>query len=173
VGLKKALGAPVGTIKLEDFEQTDCILFFGQNVGSNSPRMLHELQPCAKRGVPIITFNPLRERRLEEFTNPQSPLQMMTGSSTSIRTQYYQLRAGSDTAAMTGMCKYLIEGDDAAARSGSPPILDHDFIRDHTSGFEAFAAFCRAAEWSDIEAETSLSRADIETVAEVYAKPRR
>ena len=44
VGLKQALGAPVGTVKLEDFQHTDCILFFGQNVGSNSPRMLHELQ---------------------------------------------------------------------------------------------------------------------------------
>jgi molybdopterin-dependent oxidoreductase alpha subunit len=170
VGLKQALGAPVGTVKLEDFQDTDCILFFGQNVGSNSPRMLHELQPCAKRGVPIITFNPLRERGLEEFTNPQSPLQMVTGSSTSISTQYYQLRAGSDTAAMTGMCKYLIELDDAAMTSDGPRILDHEFIADHTSGFEEFAAFCRAADWTAIEAETHLSRADIETAAETYAK---
>jgi molybdopterin-dependent oxidoreductase alpha subunit len=172
VGLKQALGAPVGTVKLEDFEHTDCILFFGQNVGSNSPRMLHELQPCAKRGVPIISFNPLRERGLEEFTNPQSPIQMATGSSTSISTQYHQLRAGSDTAAMTGMCKYLIERDDAATANGGAPILDHAFIRDHTSGFQEFAAFCRAAEWSDIEAETSLPRMDIEAAAEVYAKSK-
>jgi len=172
VGLKQALGAPVGTVKLEDFEQTDCIVFFGQNVGSNSPRMLHELQPCARRGVPIITFNPLRERGLEEFTNPQSPLQMVTGSSTSISTQYYQLRAGSDTAAMTGMCKYLIERDDAAIADGGPRILDHAFIRDHTSGFEEFASFCRAAEWSAIEGETLLSRSDIETAAETYARAK-
>src|ERR1700761_5289163 len=172
VGLKQALGAPVGTIKLEDFEETDCILFFGQNVGSNSPRMLHELQPCAKRGVPIVTFNPLRERGLEEFTNPQSPLQMVTGSSTSISTQYYQLRAGSDTAAMTGICKWLIERDDLAAASGGPRVLDHVFIADYTSGFEEFAAFCRGADWSEIEIETSLSRADIETAAETYAKAK-
>jgi molybdopterin-dependent oxidoreductase alpha subunit len=172
VGLKQALGAPVGTVKLEDFEETDCILFFGQNVGSNSPRMLHQLQPCARPGVPIITFNPLRERGLEEFTNPQSPLQMVTGSSTSISTQYYQLRAGSDTAAMTGMCKYLIERDDAAISDGGERVLDHAFIADYTSGFEEFAAFCRSASWPEIEAETSLSRADIETAAETYAKAK-
>jgi molybdopterin-dependent oxidoreductase alpha subunit len=172
VGLKQALGAPVGTVKLEDFEHTDCILFFGQNVGSNSPRMLHELQPCAKRGVPIITFNPLRERGLEEFTNPQSPLQMATGSSTSISTQYHQLRAGSDTAAITGMCKYLIERDDAATAAGGPPVLDHAFIRDYTSGFEQFASFCRAADWQEIEAETSLTRSDIEAAAETYANAK-
>ncbi|MET0407571.1 MAG: FdhF/YdeP family oxidoreductase [Hyphomicrobium sp.] len=171
VGLKQALGAPVGTVKLEDFEQTDCIIFFGQNVGSNSPRMLHELQPCAKRGVPIITFNPLRERGLEEFTNPQSPLQMATGSSTSISTQYYQLRAGSDIAAMTGMCKYLIERDDDA-KEDALRVIDDVFIREYTTGYEDFVAFCRAAKWSEIEAETSLSREDIEKAAETYAKAK-
>jgi molybdopterin-dependent oxidoreductase alpha subunit len=165
VGLKQSLGAPVGTVTLDDFKHTDCILFFGQNVGSNSPRMLHELQPCAKRGVPIITFNPLRERGLEEFTNPQSPLQMVTGSSTSISTQYYQLRAGSDIAAMTGMCKWLIERDDATAGG----VLNHDFISRYTSGFEEFAAFCRSVDWKDIERETSLPCGGIETAAATYA----
>ncbi len=164
VGLKQSLGSPVGTVTLEDFEHTDCILFFGQNVGSNSPRMLHQLQPCAQRGVPIVTFNPLRERGLEEFTNPQSPIQMVTGTSTSISTQYYQLRAGSDIAAMTGMCKWLIEQDDAGNR-----VLDYAFISEHTHGFDEFSAFCRAAEWSAIELETGLPREAIETAAATYA----
>jgi molybdopterin-dependent oxidoreductase alpha subunit len=172
VGLKQSIGSPVGTVKLDDFEHTDCILFFGQNVGSNSPRMLHELQPAARRDVPIITFNPLRERGLERFTNPQSPIQMVTGSSTSISTQYHQLRAGSDIAAMTGMCKWLIERDDAAAAQGLERILDHAFIAAHTSGFEAFADFCRAADWSAIERETSLSRDAIAEAASVYAKAK-
>src|SRR5690606_7155435 len=61
VGLPRSIGVPVGTIRLEDFEHTRCILSFGQNVGSNSPRMLHPLQDCSRRGVPILSFNPLRE----------------------------------------------------------------------------------------------------------------
>ena len=172
VGLKQSLGAPVGTVKLEDFQKTDCILFFGQNVGSNSPRMLHELQPCARRGVPIITFNPLRERGLEKFTNPQSPIQMVTGSSTSISTQYYQLRAGSDIAAMTGMCKWLIERDDAAIKNGGERVLDHSFIEQYTAGFEEFANFCRDADWNEITKETSLSREAIEIAAQTYANAK-
>jgi len=32
--------------------------------------MLHQLQEVRERGVPIITFNPLKERGLERFTNP-------------------------------------------------------------------------------------------------------
>ena len=59
---------------------TDCIMFFGQNAGSNSPRMLHALQHASERGVPIIVYNPLRERGLESFINPQSPTEMLSGS---------------------------------------------------------------------------------------------
>jgi anaerobic selenocysteine-containing dehydrogenase len=73
VALPQTIGVPVGTVKIEDFDHTDCVMFFGQNVGVNSPRMLHQLQEVRERGVPIITFNPLRERGLESFTNPQSP----------------------------------------------------------------------------------------------------
>ena len=49
--LKKSVGVPVGTVTLDDFEKCDAMFFFGQNTGSNSPRMLHELQRASKRGV--------------------------------------------------------------------------------------------------------------------------
>ena len=87
VALPQTIGVPVGTVKIEDFDHTDCVMFFGQNVGVNSPRMLHQLQEVRERGVPIITFNPLRERGLESFTNPQSPLEMLTLAETQISTQ--------------------------------------------------------------------------------------
>ncbi len=171
VGLKQSIGAPVGTIILEDFEATDCIFFFGQNVGSNSPRMLHDLQKAARRGVPIVTFNPLRERGLERFKNPQS-LQMITGSETAISTQYYQVKAGGDIAALTGMCKFLIEGDDAAVAAGEAAVLDHPFIAQYTKGFEEFTAFCRRAGWPQIERDSGLSQRDLETAAATYAKAK-
>jgi molybdopterin-dependent oxidoreductase alpha subunit len=101
VGLKSSIGSPVGTTILEDFESTDLILFFGQNVGSNAPRMLHPLQEARKRRVPIITFNPLRERGLERFTNPQSPTEMLTRTSTEISTQYHQVKAASSRSTQT------------------------------------------------------------------------
>ena len=99
LGLPQSIGVPVGTCTLEDFNQTDCILFFGQNVGSNSPRLLHDLQQASQRGVPIITFNPLKERGLERFRNPQSPLQMLGAPATRISSQYHAVKAGGDTAA--------------------------------------------------------------------------
>ena len=82
VGLPLSIGVPVGTVTLPDFDKTDCLIFIGHNSGVNAPRMLHPLQECAKRGVPIIVFNPLRERGFERFTNPQNPLEMLSGYST-------------------------------------------------------------------------------------------
>ncbi|RYX91032.1 MAG: FdhF/YdeP family oxidoreductase [Comamonadaceae bacterium] len=170
VALPQTIGVPVGTVTLEDFEQCDAIFFFGQNVGVNSPRMLHQLQEARQRGVPIITFNPLKERGLVSFANPQSPLQMLTPDETAISTQYLQVKIGGDIAAITGLCKSLLALDDAALLQGHARILDVAFIAGHTSGFEAFAESLRQADWSDIERESGLARADLEEAAGVYAR---
>lgn len=172
VGLKAAIGVPVGTTRLADFEACDAIFFFGQNVGSNAPRMLHDLRSARKRGVEIITFNPLRERGLERFTDPQNPIEMLTGGETQISTQYHQVKAGGDIAAMLGIAKFLIEWDDAALAVGDPPVLDHEFIAQHTHDFHAFADAARSAEWTDIERESGLARSSLEQAARVYAKAK-
>jgi molybdopterin-dependent oxidoreductase alpha subunit len=170
VALPKSIGVPIGTVTLDDFEKTDCIFFFGQNVGVNSPRMLHQLQEARKRGVEIITFNPLRERGLVSFTNPQSPLEMLTGSETAISTQYHQVKAGGDTAALMGLCKAVIEADDAAMAAHAGRTLDAPFLAGHTHGFEELAAAARALDWDEIEGESGLARAAIEGAAQVYMR---
>jgi molybdopterin-dependent oxidoreductase alpha subunit len=172
VGLKAAIGVPVGTTQLKDFEACDAIFFFGQNVGSNAPRMLHDLRSARKRGVEIITFNPLRERGLERFTDPQNPIEMTTGRETEISTQYHQVKAGGDIAAITGIAKFLLEWDAAALAVGDPPVLDHDFIEQHTKDFDAFADKVRATSWADIEHESGLAQAALEDAARVYAKAK-
>lgn len=170
VGLKEAIGVGVGTIMLEDFEKTDLMFFFGQNVGTNSPRMLHQLQDARKRGVPIITFNPLREPGLISFANPQSPLQMLTPDHTQISTQYHQVKTGGDTAAILGICKAVIAADDVAVEQGKPRVVDVDFISEHTVGFERFAQYARDARWADIEKASGLTRGALEAAANEYTK---
>ncbi|EOA02436.1 anaerobic formate dehydrogenase [Herbaspirillum frisingense GSF30] len=169
VALPQTIGVPVGTVRLEDFEHTDCILFFGHNTGTNAPRMLHPLEEVRKRGVPVITFNPLRERGLERFVNPQSPKEMITPAHTDISSQYVQIRIGGDTAAVVGMAKRILERDDRAQAEGLPRLLDQAFIDEHTSGFDEFAAAARAASWSEIERHAGVSRAELELAADTYA----
>ena len=120
-----------------------------------------------KRGVPIITVNPLRERGLERFVNPQNPVEMVFGG-TRISSQYLQITAGGDTAAITGICKAVIEADDQARGSGRPRLIDVDFIEQHCSGFAEFAAFCRNQNWADLELRSGLSRKAMTDTANVY-----
>src|SRR5690606_32477330 len=140
MALPESIGVAVGTVTLEDFAHTDGILIFGHNTSSNSPRMLHDLEAARERGAPILTFNPLRERGLERFTDPQSPRQMLTGSSLVISTQYHQVAIGGDVAALAGICKALLAMDEAAQAAGQARVLDSAFIEQHTQGFERFSA---------------------------------
>lgn len=173
IGLKAGIGVPVGTVHLDDFEKTDAIFFFGQNVGSNSPRMLHDLQKASERGVPIVTFNPLRERGLIEFVNPQRPGQMIIGRPTRISTDYYQLRAGGDIAAIAGISKALVELDEQARAGGGKRVLDRAFIEQHTHGAEAYIEWVRGLDWTEIETASGLDRSALEEAAGVYARADR
>lgn len=172
VALPETIGVGVGTVTLDDFEKADCMLFFGHNTGTNAPRMLHPLQEARKRGVPIITFNPIRERGLDKFVNPQSPTEMLTPGSTPISTQFVQLKIGGDTAAVMGMAKWIIEADDRARESGQPRVVDIDFINAHTTGFEEFAAAARATQWADIERLSGVARGELEQAAQTYVKAK-
>jgi molybdopterin-dependent oxidoreductase alpha subunit len=173
VALPMSIGVPVGTVVLEDYEHTDLVLFFGQNTGSNSPRMLHQLEDARKRGAEIITFNPLRERGLERFVNPQSPAEMLVQPATQISTQYHQVITGGDCAALLGLCKAVIELDRQAAAQGQVPVIDHDFIAEHTAGFDEFLAAALDHPWEDIVQRSGLTRSAIEAAAAVYARAPR
>ena len=61
--------------------------------------------------------------------------------------------------------KALLELDEQ--RGG---ILDRDFIAMHTEGYEALAADLAETQWPQIEKESGLTRAQLEQVAEAYAK---
>ncbi|CDL24019.1 Putative formate dehydrogenase oxidoreductase protein [Klebsiella pneumoniae IS53] len=67
VGLPQSIGIGKGTVSLDDFDQTELVISIGHNPGTNHPRMMGTLHELSRRGVPIIVFNPLRERALERF----------------------------------------------------------------------------------------------------------
>jgi molybdopterin-dependent oxidoreductase alpha subunit len=167
VGLPQSIGIGKGTVSLEDFDHCDLIISIGHNPGTNHPRMMGTLHEAAHRGVPIVVFNPLLERALERFADPQSPVEMSTLGSTPIATSYYQLKVGGDAAVLAGLMKALLEIDDAAA---TERIIDHEFIATHTRGFDALASQLRASSWQEIEADCGLTATDLRAVAALYAK---
>jgi molybdopterin-dependent oxidoreductase alpha subunit len=165
VGLPRSIGIGKGTVSLEDFDSTELIISIGHNPGTNHPRMMGTLHEASRRNVPIIVFNPLRERALERFADPQNFIEMATYASTRIASTYFQVDAGGDAAALKGVMKALLQME---AEQGN--VLDRDFIAAHTEGFDAFAADLEATSWDDIEKASGLTRPDLEEVALAYAK---
>jgi molybdopterin-dependent oxidoreductase alpha subunit len=173
VGLPESIGVGKGTVTLDDFGDCDAIFSFGHNPGTNHPRMLATLREASLRGAPIVVFNPLKERSLERFKSPQHPLEMTVGKAVDIASSYYQLKVGGDAAVIKGMMKALLAFDAAKRAEGLAGVLDRDFIRDHTSGFEALVADLDATSWEEIEDVGGLPRSDVEAAAAVYAKAER
>ncbi|MCY1253697.1 Protein YdeP [compost metagenome] len=165
VGLPRSIGIGKGTVSLDDFDTCELIISIGHNPGTNHPRMMGTLHEASRRKVPILVFNPLRERALERFADPQNMVEMATYGSTRIASSYFLVRAGGDAAAIKGVMKALL---DLEASQGN--VLDHDFIAVHTEGFEALADDLRSTEWADIEKTCGLTRTDLELVAAAYAK---
>lgn len=165
VGLPQSIGIGKGTVSLDDFDKTELVISIGHNPGTNHPRMMGTLHELSRRGVPIIVLNPLKERALERFADPQNVIEMATYSSTNIASTYFQVKAGGDAAALKGIAKALLEMDDDLDN-----VLDSAFIAEHTQNFPAFADDLRLTSWHDIERESGLTRDDLQRVAAAYAK---
>jgi len=145
VGLPVSIGVGKGTVTLEDFDLCDAIFCIGHNPGTNHPRIAdHPARGVearrADRGV-----QPLRERGLERFAAPQSPLEMLTLGSTPIASASTRSRS----AAMS-RCSRHDEGRAGRRCRGRrrrrrTACSTGPFIASHTTGFEALVADLRAA----------------------------
>lgn len=158
-GMNESLGVGKGTVSLEDVETTDALFIFGQNPGTNHPRMLSALQAAKRRGATIVAINPLKEPGLVAFQHPKE----LYRRPTDLADHYLQLRTGSDIALLKGLMKCML----AAEEERPGEVLDHDFIANQTSGFEAHRADLEATSWATIVEETGLERAEIEAAAQV------
>jgi anaerobic selenocysteine-containing dehydrogenase len=149
----EAIATGKGTVTLEDFEKADAIFVFGQNPGTNHPRMLSELEKASKRGARIVSFNPLKEAGLLNFTHPQNAVDMLFGRSTPISSHYYQVQIGGDMAAVRAMAKFLLEKAES-----DRSVLDHDFLERHTHGFEEYRRLVAETPWEVLLEQSGLDR---------------
>jgi len=173
VGLPESIGVGKGTVELEDFDHCDLVLCIGHNPGTNHPRMLGTLREVAKRGGTIVAINPLRERGLERFTSPQSPIEMLSLSSTELASTYYKVRVGGDAAMLKGVMKILLTLHEEALSLGKPGVIDEAFITQHTEGFDALKADLESTDWDHILKVSGMTREEIQHVARLYASAER
>lgn len=161
--LKPTIGIGKGTVSLDDFEKAEAIFIFGQNPGTNHPRMLSSLQSAKRKGCRIVAVNPLREAGLLAFAHPQEARGLL-GMSTPLASHFLQVRINGDMALLKGMQKAMLTEEEK--RPGE--VLDHAFIEKRTTGFEQWKRELAAVSWEDIEKQSGLARDEIETAARVY-----
>jgi molybdopterin-dependent oxidoreductase alpha subunit len=160
--LTQVIGVGKGTVDLDDItDYADLIVIVGQNPGTNHPRMLTALEHAKKRGARIISANPLPEAGLIRFKNPQTPKGLM-GSGTKLSDRHLAVHLNGDIAMFAGVNKVLLAREDAAPGT----VFDREFIDTYCDGFDEVCDAWRAVDWSTIESQSGLTRAEIEGFAD-------
>ncbi|PNB73689.1 CbbBc protein [Pseudomonas sp. GW456-E7] len=170
VALSQSVGVGKGTVTFDDFEHADAIFVWGQNPGTNHPRMLEPLREAVKRGAQVVCINPLKERGLERFQHPQHPIEMLTNGDKPTNTAFFRPALGGDMAIMRGMAKFLLLWERDAQKTGAPAVFDHDFLNEHSANVLEYLAAIDDTPWEQIVEQSGLTLVEIEQAARMYAK---
>ncbi len=170
VALAQSVGVGKGTVTFDDFEHADAIFVWGQNPGTNHPRMLEPLREAVKRGAQVVCINPLKERGLERFQHPQHPLEMLTNGNKPTNTAYFRPALGGDMAVLRGMAKFLLQWEREAQAANAPSVFDHDFLNEHTADVLDYLASIDDTSWEQIVKQSGLPLVEIEQAARMYLK---
>jgi molybdopterin-dependent oxidoreductase alpha subunit len=166
--LTAALGTGKGTVDLRDWEAADAIWLLGDNAATNAPRMLTWLAEADRRGARLIHINPLIEAASRRTIVPHEFVDMATFHTTKTGTMNVQVRIGGDMALLRGVGKAVLE-----AAKKNPDVLDREFIRQHTHGFEAYAALAESTPWPELAQGSGIAESGIRELADSYMASKR
>jgi formate dehydrogenase major subunit len=152
---------------MDDFARADVILVVGQNPGSNHPRMLTTLEQAKRSGARIIAINPLPEAGLIRYKNPQT-VRGLVGTGTEIADIHLPIRLGGDQALFQLWNRRLL-----ADGAGGAAFIDHAFIAEHTTGFDALRDHLAAVDEAQLLAATGLTSAAVDEAFAMVAGARR
>ncbi|MGB0525849.1 MAG: FdhF/YdeP family oxidoreductase [Flammeovirgaceae bacterium] len=164
IALGETLGIGKGSVTLEDLYKAELILIFGQNPGTNHPRMLTALEKAKKNGAKIVSINPLKEVGLVKFKNPQSAKGLLS-KGTKLTDLYLQLRINEDVALLKAVMKLLL-----AKAEHDASVLATDFIQSKTSGYEAFINELNTHDVDELIARTGLAADAVHLFTDWLAK---
>jgi len=168
VALTDTLGIGKGSVKLEDFYNTEVILILGQNPGTNHPRMLSALKKAKDNGATIISINPIIETGLLNFSNPQE-LKGALGIKSKITDLYLQVKINGDMALLQAMVKLMLANEDQLPGS----VFDLSFIEEKTLGFKDYLAHIRTLDLNVLVAECGIPLEKIQTVANILGRKNK
>jgi len=142
----QTLGADGPPCSYEDIDNTDCILISGSNTAWAHPIVFRRIEEAKKQNpdLKIIVIDPRRT---------------MTAASADL---HLALLPGTDITLLNAMLHVLLwEG-----------LVDHDFIRDHTEGFESLREAVREFTPAVAAAVCGVSAENIVTAAKWFGKAK-
>jgi molybdopterin-dependent oxidoreductase alpha subunit len=155
--LKRAIGVAATTCSYTDVIDSDLIVLFGSNVANGQPVFMKYLYYARKRGAKVVVVNPVREPGLERYWVPSNTESALFG--TQMADDFFGVHTGGDVAFVHGVLKVLLAED----------AIDHDFVRDHTEGFDDLCAELAREDLADLERLSGTTRAEMARFARIYA----
>ena len=166
--LSRSIGIGKGTVKLEDFYDTDLIIIIGQNPGTNSPRMLSALTKGKKNGAEIMAINPLPEAGLKGFRNPQE-VRALLNKPYELSDLYLPVKINGDMALLKALQILVLEEE--AKNPGK--VLDHDFITNKTAGFNELVEELKRYDLNFLSEECGIPVENLREAAQMIASKKR
>ncbi|WP_294249296.1 FdhF/YdeP family oxidoreductase [uncultured Chryseobacterium sp.] len=166
--LTRCIGFGKGTVKLEDFYDTDLIIIIGQNPGTNSPRMLSALTKGKKNGANIMAINPLPEAGLMAFKDPQKPLALIS-KPFELSDLYLPVKINGDMALLKALQILLLEEEE----KNPGKVIDHDFINKKTGGFKELTEELKRYDLNFLAEQCGISPEQLREAARMIAVRKR
>ena len=166
--MTETIGVGKGTVTLADFGLAEAIFVIGQNPGTNHPRMLTSLREAKLRGCRIVHINPMPEAGLGRFKHPQHASDIL-GKGVQLADLFLQVRINGDVALLKGLMKEVLEEE--ARRPGR--VLDWEFIREKTHGFEELARALDEQPWDELIEQSGVAREQMREAARVFVESER
>lgn len=143
-GNKKAFGLDRASNNYADLEHAEVIIIAGANVSETFPTLTHWVWRARDNGAKLIVIDP----RIIPLARTADI--------------HLDIKPGTDSALYGAMLKYLADHD----------LLDHEFIREHTSGFEAALEAVKdyTIEWAAVT--TGITGDKIIAAAELWGRAK-
>lgn len=138
-GMESTMGTRLGADPL-DVRHAGLVMLWGTNTKLTNRHLWPFVEEARSQGAPVVVIDPLRTVTAEAAD------------------WFLQPYPGTDVALMLGMLHVLIRDD----------LVDHDYVREHTTGFAALAEHVRS--WTPARASEvcGVDAADLEFIAQLY-----
>ncbi|KLI08695.1 molybdopterin oxidoreductase [Mycolicibacterium conceptionense] len=141
-GFKQSLGSDGPPGSYTDFDRTDLFFVTGANMADCHPILFLRMADRLKAGAKLIVVDPRRTATAERAD------------------LFLQIKPGTDLALLNGLLHLLVQ-------TGA---IDHEFIAEHTTGWEAMPDFLADYPPDRVAEITGIPEADIRTAAAMIAE---